>query len=203
MSDCPICLLALHSRAMRCIKLIFCSSTDTLFCASFNLISCVPLIQTMAQHGNANATPEDYFTDGEPAPVTIPVTNTAQQLAQQPVRLFSPVPSPGTAIATNMVAQRNLLPAVPGGHNSRGANRGAKRLSRSRSPSATPPRGRWATNSPPLGRRGTPPPGPASDPGPGSEADHSVPPTLPKARTKPTASGPTSRDWAQELTQTR
>ena len=55
----------------------------------------------MAQHGNAKATPEDYFTDGEPAPATLPVTNTPQQLAQQPVRLFSPVPSPGTAIATN------------------------------------------------------------------------------------------------------
>ena len=115
--------------------------------------------QTMAQ---LNRTPEDYFTDEDP--LARPVTSTATaDPAQQPVRLFSPVPSPGTATATNMVAQRNLLPAVPGGHNSRGA----KRLSRSRSPSATPPRGRWATNSQLLGRRGTPRHGPASDPGAG------------------------------------
>ena len=101
--------------------------------------------QTMAQ---LNRTPEDYFTDEEPRILPVTSTVTANS-AQQPVRLSSPVPSPGTAIATNMVAQRNLLPAVPGGHNSRGA----KRISRSRSPSATPPRGRWATNSPLLGRR--------------------------------------------------
>ena len=141
----------------------------------------------------SNATPHDYFTDGEPADQ--PAQQPADKQAQQPVRLFSP--NPGTATATNMVAQHNLLPAVPGARNVRGA----KRLSRSRSPSATPPRGRWATNSPPLGRRGTAP-GQASDPGPGSEADHSAPPTMPKARPK-AATNPTNRDWAQELTQTR
>ena len=135
------------------------------------------------------ATSHDYLlmsdTDGGPT----------QQPPDQPVRLFHP--NPGTATATNMVAQHNLLPAVPGARNVRGA----KRLSRSRSPSATPPRGRWATNSPPLGRRGAAL-GPASDPGPGSEADHSAPPTMPKARPK-AATNTTNRDWAQELTQTR
>ena len=47
-----------------------------------------------------NRTPEDYFTDEEPRILPVTITATADP-AQQPVRLFSPVPSPGTAIATN------------------------------------------------------------------------------------------------------
>ena len=154
----------------------------------------------MAQHDlTAHPTPQDYFTEDEPAGQPPAASGQAPQQAQQPVRLFNPVPTPGAATERNMVAQQNLLPAVPGGHKPRGA----KRLSRSRSPSATPPRGRWAINSPPSNsKRTAPQPGPASDPGPGSEADHSAPPTMPKARTKATTKS-TNRDWAQELTQTR
>ena len=66
---------------------------------------------TMAHSHAMTATPFDYET----GPEDNNTTDAAQQLAQQPVRLFSPVPNPETATATNMVAQRNLLPAVPGG----------------------------------------------------------------------------------------
>ena len=46
------------------------------------------------QHG----TPVDYFTDGEP-----PATSATADTAQQPVRLFNPVPTPGAATGTNIV----------------------------------------------------------------------------------------------------
>ena len=111
-----------------------------------------------------------------------------------------------------MVAQRRPpLAAAPGGS----ASPSTRDLGRSRSPSNIPPRGRWATNSPPVaGRSRARPTGPASDPGPGSEADQSAPPTLLRLRAKPTAKPsaaggttarptPPTRDWGGELAQIR
>ena len=55
----------------------------------------------MAHPHAMTATPFDYETGPEDNNTTDAAQQPAQQLAQQPVRLFSPVPNPETATATN------------------------------------------------------------------------------------------------------
>ena len=160
----------------------------------------------MAQLG-ATATPMEYAAGtAQPAQPADQQQQQQQQLLQQQQQQLLQqqlLPGPESATTINMVAQRlPPLAALSGDSNDHGEGG----IGRSRSPSNTPPRGRWASNPPPVAGRGRArPTGPASDPG------HGSPPIPPKIRAKPTMKpgtaaahkSPPTKDWGGDLAQIR